>query len=182
MDLEHRGRAFPKARQIVDLYHAREHLFALARLAKPTADQVCWLGAHVTELDAGDIESLLASFRALPPPEQAAEEVRKAMAYFETNRERMREGQFRERGLFIGSGAVEAGCRVVIHQRLKLSGMRWSLPGAAAIIGLRCQAAVVARKTSGPGPTLRQSRRDPDHLQIRRTPSYDQRQCGGLRC
>jgi hypothetical protein len=41
--------------------------------------------------------------------------------------------------MLVGSGAVEAGCKAVIGQRLKLSGMRWSVPGAASIAALRCQ-------------------------------------------
>jgi hypothetical protein len=42
-------------------------------------------------------------------------------------------------GMFVGSGVVEAGCKAVIGQRLKLSGMRWNIPGATAIAALRCQ-------------------------------------------
>ena len=49
----------------------------------------------------------------------------------------MRYGRFRELGLFIGSGTVEAGCKTLVHQRLKLSGMRWSLRGAGATVSLR---------------------------------------------
>ena len=48
---------------------------------------------------------------------------------------------FRQAGHFVGSGAVEAGCKAVIGQRLKLSGMRWSVPGATGIATLRCQEA-----------------------------------------
>ena len=44
-------------------------------------------------------------------------------------------------GIFVGSGAVEAGCRAVVAQRMKLSGMRWSVRGAATIVSLRCQEA-----------------------------------------
>ena len=51
----------------------------------------------------------------------------------------MRYAYFRELGMFIGSGAVEAGCKAVIGQRLKLSGMRWNIPGATGILTLRCQ-------------------------------------------
>jgi hypothetical protein len=40
--------------------------------------------------------------------------------------------------MFIGSGVVEAGCKAVIGQRLKLSGMRWNIPGATGILTLRC--------------------------------------------
>ena len=53
----------------------------------------------------------------------------------------MRYRYFRELGLFIGSGTVEAGCKAIIGQRLKLSGMRWNIPGATAILTLRCQQA-----------------------------------------
>ena len=65
----------------------------------------------------------------------------KALAYFETNAPRMRYSHFRSHGLFVGSGVVEAGCKSVIGQRLKLSGMHWSQPGATGILTLRCQQA-----------------------------------------
>ena len=130
---------FPQAIEIVDLYHAREHLTALTHLDLPITDQPTWLATRLGELDSGDIEALLGAVTALPGSD--AEEVRKALAYFQTNRERMRYGRFRQLGLFVGSGAVEAGCKSVIHQRLKLSGMRWGRPGADAIISLRCHSA-----------------------------------------
>ena len=53
----------------------------------------------------------------------------------------MRYAYFRDRGMFVGSGAVEAGCKAIIGQRLKLSGMRWSVRGATGILTLRCQQA-----------------------------------------
>ena len=53
----------------------------------------------------------------------------------------MRYGHFRDLGMFIGSGVVEAGCKAVIGQRLKLSGMRWTQPGATGILTLRCHRA-----------------------------------------
>jgi hypothetical protein len=40
--------------------------------------------------------------------------------------------------MFIGSGVVEAGCKSLVGQRLKLSGMRWNIPGATGILTLRC--------------------------------------------
>jgi len=50
----------------------------------------------------------------------------------------MKYDEFRRQGLFVGSGVVEAGCRTVIGQRLKQSGMHWTLKGANSIIALRC--------------------------------------------
>ena len=73
---------FPMAIQVADLYHAREHLFDLRRLAMPTVGEDRWFAARLAELDSGDIESLLAAFNALPEAE--TEEVHKALAYFET--------------------------------------------------------------------------------------------------
>jgi hypothetical protein len=133
---------FPGATQIVDLYHAREHLHALAALVAPAlADPRGWLDARLADLDRGDVPTLLAATRALALRDTPAQHVAKALAYFETNAERMRYAAFRAAGHFVGSGAVEAGCRAVIGQRLKLSGMRWSVRGATGIIALRCHEA-----------------------------------------
>lgn len=66
-----------------------------------------------------------------------AEETEREIGYFSGNRDRMRYRQYRRMGLFIGTGVIEAACRQV-HQRLKISGMHWSVQGAAAILGLRC--------------------------------------------
>ena len=60
------------------------------------------------------------------------------MRYFETNAPQMRYAEYRQKNFFVGSGVVEAGCRTVIGERLKQSGMRWSVRGANAIIALRC--------------------------------------------
>lgn len=69
---------------------------------------------------------------------QTQEAVRQAIGYFTGNRERMRYATFRQQGLFVGSGVIEAGCKTIVGHRLKQSGMRWSLRGANAIIALRC--------------------------------------------
>ena len=69
------------------------------------------------------------------------DELDTALGYFENNAPRMRYRWFRSRGLFVGSGVVEAGCKAVIGQRLKSSGMRWAIAGAGAISALRCREA-----------------------------------------
>jgi hypothetical protein len=50
----------------------------------------------------------------------------------------MRYWEYQAHGLFIGSGVVEAGCKSVVGQRLKQSGMFWGLPGAHNILDIRC--------------------------------------------
>lgn len=65
-------------------------------------------------------------------------EALKALGYFENNRSRMLYGTFREKGYFIGSGVIEAGCKTVVGQRVKESGMFWSVNGAENVLALRC--------------------------------------------
>ncbi len=131
---------FPGAVQIVDLYHAREHLGELAktlygRTGKGTAT---WRVARYKALEQGKVEAVVAAMKRTRPRDPTGREaVRKQIAYFQTNAERMRYAQFYRRGLFVGSGVVEAACKT-LGQRLKQSGMRWTVRGANAIIALRC--------------------------------------------
>jgi hypothetical protein len=132
---------FPGAIEIVDLYHAREHLADLSKLVYGAGSVKTrqWTAARLAQLDEGDVESLLLSLRRLrPTAAQTQEAVRQTIGYFQGNRERMRYAQFRRQQLFVGSGVIEAGCKTIVGQRLKQSGMRWSLRGANAIIALRC--------------------------------------------
>ena len=136
------GKVLPAATQIVDIYHAREHLHALAgTLAFIVTDPQQWLAQRLSELDAGNIEAIIAAAREYPLIGIKATDRDKALTYFETNTVRMRYAHYRKLGMFIGSGTVEAGCKAVIGQRLKLSGMRWTRPGATGILTLRCQQA-----------------------------------------
>ena len=134
---------FPEATQIVDLFHAREHLNDLARqlefMLLDRKDE--WLAARLEDLDHGYIDGIVAATREYPLVGTKKAEIDAALGYFENNAHRMRYKWFRSRGLFVGSGVVESGCKAVIGQRLKMSGMRWTFTGADAIATLRCQQA-----------------------------------------
>jgi hypothetical protein len=134
---------FPEATQIVDLYHAREHLHSLARsLEFMLGDRYGeWLEARLEDLDYGDIDGIEAAAREYPLEGIRKDEVSRELGYFLNNAPRMRYRWFRQCGLFVGSGVVEAGCKSVIGQRLKQSGMHWTVNGADAIIALRCREA-----------------------------------------
>src|SRR5206468_12806695 len=132
-----------KATQIVHHYHAREHVNDLAKHLAPTLgdDQPGWLADRLGDLDNGDIEGLVKATTALPVNDTDREQVDTALDYFIKNAQRMRYAVFRDLGMFIGSGVVEAGCKSLVGQRLKLSGMRWNIPGATGILTLRCHRA-----------------------------------------
>ncbi len=134
-------KCFPMAFQILDLYHALEHLAALTKLLEPQpqAAKALWQTWREQLLADGVAEVLqearqrAATFSG-QPAELAAEEI----GYFENNRSRMLYGTYRALGFFYGSGVVEAGCKTVIGGRCKGSGMQWSEPGATHVLDLRC--------------------------------------------
>jgi hypothetical protein len=128
---------FPDAVQIVDLFHAKQHLSDVAKavygphsdLGKP------WARARHDELDVGQLDAVL---RALQPHAGTNDEARKCVEYVERNRERMRYPEFKAAGLCTSTGVVEAGCKVAIGTRCKRAGMHWTVAGVDAIIALRC--------------------------------------------
>ena len=133
---------FPGAIQIVDLYHARQHLWELVRKLYSNDDgqQKAWMKVHQKRfLDKGKIEKLVTSIRSHSSHNpEVSEKIRTEADYFERNADRMRYPKFRRQHLFVGSGVIEAGCKTVIGSRLKQSGMFWTVRGANAIIALRC--------------------------------------------
>lgn len=132
---------FPGAVQIVDLYHARQHLWELSAKLFPGDERRRrrWTTRRLKQLDQGKIEALVKALRQFSPPDdELARLLSNEADYFERNQERMRYPRFRSQGFFVGSGVVEAGCRTVIGERLERSGMFWSVRGANAIIALRC--------------------------------------------
>ena len=136
------GRLYPHATHIVDLYHAREHLTDLAaHLAFITPDPPQWLNDRLDDLDAGNIEAIIGAARQYPLEGITAEDLDKKLHYFEANAHRMHYARYRSLNMFVGSGAIEAGCKQIVAARAKQSGMHWTVDGAASIIALRCQQA-----------------------------------------
>jgi hypothetical protein len=128
---------FPGALHVVDLFHAYEHLHAIAHvLWGPDASAP---KAWRDWLEAGDIERLLRKAgKQLPAAAKSKQLLRTELGYFEGNATQMRYADFRAKKCFVGSGVIEAGCRTVVGERLKQSGMHWSVRGANAILALRC--------------------------------------------
>ena len=100
-----------------------------------------WLAARLEDLDYAYIDGITAAARVFPLEGVKKDELDTALGYFGNNAPRMRYHWGRQCGLFVGSGVVEASCKSVIGQRLKQSGMHWTVRGADAIATLRCQQA-----------------------------------------
>jgi hypothetical protein len=98
-----------------------------------------WTAERRSELNQGKVEQVIEDIKNLLSfTEDGKELLEREIGYFEKNKERMRYNEFRSQGLFVGSGVIEAGCSAVIGQRLKQSGILWTVRGANNIIALRC--------------------------------------------
>jgi hypothetical protein len=129
---------FPQAVLILDYYHASEHVVALAKAIYPEAGTAQnWAVRWQSLIYDSELDVLLVEVRAAADP-TPTEAVQRELDYLERNRARMDYRRYREQGWFIGSGVVEAGCKRVIGQRLKQSGMFWQEEGATAVASLRC--------------------------------------------
>ena len=128
---------FPKAIQIVDIFHAKSHLFEVAKAIYGPGSEVGeqWAKTQREALDEGRVDGVIAALRRHADTCEAA---RKDVEYFSNNRERMNYPKFRAMGLCVATGVVEGGGKHIIGTRLKRGGMRWSVAGANAIIALRC--------------------------------------------
>ena len=119
---------YPNAIQIVDWYHAEEHLEIVANAAFAQGpDRSNWLEGVKQALWEGQVEQVIAACETLAA---SCELARKAVHYFYTHAERMRYDRFRAAGYMIGSGTVESGCKQIVSHRLKLPGAQWTLTGA----------------------------------------------------
>lgn len=131
---------FPGAVQIVDWYHAVEKLWEISKIVYGEKSNIGshWVAKNESKLAEGKVEKVILSLNRLKPSnEKTKQKVEQAIGYFSSNKERMRYKKFKEQGYFIGSGVVESGCKHVVADRLKKSGMRWSIEGANAILQLR---------------------------------------------
>jgi len=146
---------FPDAIQIVDLYHAKEHLWEYIKVVVPDAETQATIKTEwSTLLDDGKIDELTTEMNryvATNPDKQ--DDLEREVNYFKENASRMKYAEFKKQGLFVGSGVIEAGCKNVIGKRLKQSGMHWSVRGANSIIALRC--AILSGKFKLPNPKSR---------------------------
>jgi hypothetical protein len=129
---------FGSAIQILDYYHASQHVAALAQAIytdKGAAQN--WTVRWQALLYDSQLDTVLAEARAAAE-NVISQEAQSQIEYLENNRPRMDYQRYRAQGWFIGSGVVEAGCKHVVGQRLKQSGMFWTQAGASAVLTLRC--------------------------------------------
>lgn len=131
---------YPGATQILDYYHAVEKIKILAQFHFTDAEQrKKWLDEQKECLLDDQVAQVIDNLQKIRSTSEAVLQAKAtAINYYLEHEDRMMYKTYKSQGLLIGSGPIEAAHRNVIHQRLKLSGQRWSIEGAQAIANLRC--------------------------------------------
>lgn len=126
--------------EVVDPYHAYQHLHAAARaLFGDTPAATAWVDRRKADLLTEGVEPVVTALRAKAPTVDAAEVLRLERGYFTTNAERMNYPALRLDGLPLGSGAIESAADHLVQRRMKRAGMRWSEAGGDAMLALRAR-------------------------------------------
>lgn len=137
------GAYYPQAVQILDFFHAVEHLWKLVDCCGPAqfatlADKKQWVDRQKEQLLNDQVGQVIRHIAQLKVgSSKAKEEKRKLLVYYQNNQHRMQYGQYQQNGWLIGSGPIESAHREVIQKRMKRSGQRWTIPGAQQVANLR---------------------------------------------
>jgi hypothetical protein len=129
---------FPEATQILDLYHLKENIYTYAKhkFSQNELKYVPWAEGVIGKIEKGEAADVL---QQLPEEENLPKGVVNLRTYITNNIDKVNYPKYRERGYFVGSGAIESANKVVVQRRLKQAGMRWSVPGAQAVLTLRAK-------------------------------------------
>lgn len=131
---------YPNAIQILDFFHAKEKLvlFSNQQFSKQDKKEE-WLDRQLERLRDDQVEQVITEIQTIRSRNTGAKEFKqKLIRYFLEHEDRMYYKTYRDKGLLIGSGPIEAAHRSVLQQRMKLSGQKWTRSGANAIANLRC--------------------------------------------
>lgn len=126
---------FEEAIEIVDFWHAADHLHELCEyVLGKGGDAEALFKERRRKLKRYGVNCIIRYFEGLEVSERKRKGITKFLAYFKTHRKRMQYQQFRQQGWPIGSGVIEGACKSLIKQRTGLSGQRWTPNGALDVL------------------------------------------------
>ena len=129
---------FPEATQILDLYHLKENIYTYAkeRFNQDEKKYVPWAEKLASLIEDGEIDKALSE---IPEDDNGRLKAVNLRTYIQNNKDKINYPEYRKRGWFVGSGAIESANKIIVQRRLKQAGMRWSVSGAQALLSLRCK-------------------------------------------
>jgi len=121
---------YPKSIRIIDYYHSKEHLCEFAKFYyKDQSKRHKWIDRLSQQMLDKGIDPIIQALEKLPKQQNTRAKRNRLLNYYKQNKNRMQYHKYLEKGLLIGSGAIESAHKDVLQQRLKLSGQRWTKQG-----------------------------------------------------
>lgn len=137
------GKTFPNAILILDIIHAIERIWIVAHalFGEGTEEAVDWAYSQALSMLRGEVKKVVATIRNLIAEKKLNKKKRGTMEtaakYLDKNSKYMNYNEYLKKGYPIASGVVEGACKHLVKDRMELSGMRWTIEGAEAILKLR---------------------------------------------
>ena len=129
---------------ILDLLHVTPRLWKAAHIfhAKGSREAARFVRVRVLRVLQGETSSVIRGLRRMASAGKLSKsqrkDIRQICTYFEKNKHRMHYNEYLEKGYPIASGVIEGACRHLVKDRLERTGMNWTVPGAQAMLELRC--------------------------------------------
>jgi len=129
--------------EILDLLHVTPRLWKAARIfTQGEADAASFVRSRLINVLHGEVQGVIRGLKRMASMRQLSGAQRKTIGticgYLSKNAHRMRYGEYLAKGYPIASGVIEGACRHVVKDRLERTGMNWTVPGAKAMLELRC--------------------------------------------
>jgi hypothetical protein len=158
--------AFPAFTLVLDIIHVVEHLWAAgtALYGETDPQRETWVRTQTLDIVSSRMNQVLdrldESLKTVAATSQAAKTLRRVAGYLQRNRPYMEYARYLKLGWPIGTGVIEGACRHLVKDRMELSGMRWTIAGAEALLALR------AVNENGDGDMFHQFRRQQRHKRL----------------
>lgn len=134
---------FPKAIEILDWYHMTEYLWKAVYVffSEGSKEAETWVKEMEGKMLNGKVANVVTGLKVrktkLKLKGQRLKTLESVITYFENNKSRMLYNEYRSKGYPIGSGCIEGACRYLVKDRMEMTGMRWKVTGAQAVLSLR---------------------------------------------
>ena len=137
------GDKLPGFELILDIIHVSERLWdtANALLGETNPDRTAWVGEQLLQILSGKTTEVIQTLETLVQEDACSptqqETLNKTIGYYRRNLPYMYYDYYLAQGWPIGTGVIEGTCRHLVKDRMEQSGMRWTQPGAQAVLDLR---------------------------------------------
>jgi hypothetical protein len=128
--------------EILDIIHVSQYVWRAAKVFHSQREhREAFARERVQRILNGDVQSVITGLKRMAAlhrlDKKGRTEIATVCGYFENNASRMKYDEYLSQGYPIATGVIEGACRHLVKDRMERSGMRWSLPGAQAMLHVR---------------------------------------------